>query len=401
MTDRRHETEGDFAALLEEFEQARGTVARKGPEVGDIVRGAVVAIGRDKVFIDLGGRAEATLEIDDVTDDEGELRVSEGQEVEARVIHVASDGAIALRRSIGRGPDAAAELEQAFAAGIPVDGVVAASNKGGFDVHIAGLRAFCPISQIDERYVDDPELHVGKRYAFRITKFEGGRRPNVVVSRRVILEEESRERAEALRQKLAPGAVLSGTVTALKPYGAFVDLGGLEGLVHVSELSHQRIDDPADVLSVGQRVDVQVLGIESPTDKGKSERIKLSIRALADDPWHEHAARLEVGSRVRGRVVKLESFGAFVEIAPGVEGLVHVSEIPSKKRLTHARQALAQGESVEATVLAVEPERRRIALSIKGAGEAAVAEHRASEPREHREAPASLGTLGDLLKTKL
>jgi small subunit ribosomal protein S1 len=400
MTTSRDDQGEDFASLLAEFERDHGQPERKGPQPGDTVKGVVVAVGRDKVFIDLGGRAEATLEIEDVSDKDGDLRVKVGDEVEARVVAVGRDGSVALRRSLGRGPEAAAALEDAYAAGLPVEGLVAASNKGGYEVQVAGVRAFCPISQIDQRFVDDPEVHVGKRYEFRITKLEGGRRPNIVLSRRALLEEESRARAEELRKQLHPGAVLKGTVTSIKPYGAFVDLGGLEGLIHVSELSFQRVEDPAELLSVGQSVDVQVLGIESVADKKQSERIKLSMRALAQDPWEDEVARLREGTRVRGQVVKLESFGAFVELAPGVEGLVHVSEIPSGKRLAHARQALSIGDQVEASVLSIDRERRRIALSIKSAGEAAEAEARAQEPREHREAPGKLGTLGDLLKLK-
>jgi small subunit ribosomal protein S1 len=401
MTDRRDDQDEDFASLLAEFERDHGQPERKGPQPGDTVKGAVVAIGRDKLFVDLGGRAEATLELEDVSDADGELRVRVGDEIEARVVAVGRDGSVALRRSLGRGPDAAAELESAYAAGLPVEGLVVASNKGGFEVQVAGLRGFCPISQIELRFVEDPEAHVGKRYEFRITKLEGGRRPNLVLSRRALLEEESRARAEELKKQLRPGAVFTGTVTSIKPYGAFVDLGGLEGLIHVSELSFQRVDDPADMLSVGQSVDVQVLALESTPGDKRSERIKLSMRALKQDPWEDEVSRIREGTRVRGQVVKLESFGAFVELAPGVEGLVHVSEIPSGKRLTHARQVLSLGESVEASVLSIDRERRRIALSIKSAGEAAAAEARAQEPREHREAPGKLGTLGDLLKGKL
>ncbi len=417
MTEKRQQGEDDFASLLEEFEREQGQPERGGPKPGDTVRGTVVAIGRDKVFVDLGGRSEATLDLDDVRDDEGTALVSEGDVVEARVVAAGKDGAVALRRSLGRGPEAAAELEDAFAAGVPVEGLVTASNKGGFDVQIAGLRGFCPISQIDQRYTEDPEAHVGKRYQFRITKFEGGRRPNIVVSRRALLEEEARERAAELRQNLAPGSVLSGTVTTLKPYGAFVDLGGLEGLVHVSELSYHRVDDPAEVLREGQTVDVKVLAIDraeqgraeqgraeqapgAPRSKKNAERISLSMRALKEDPWAEQIARLREGGRVGGRVVKLEAFGAFVEIAPGVEGLVHVSEIPSNKRLSHARQALSLGDTVEVVVKAIDREQRRISLSIKAAADAADAERREGEPREHKEAQG-LGTFADLLKGKL
>jgi small subunit ribosomal protein S1 len=401
-TDKDTDATGDFGDLLEAFERQEGGAARLDlPQVGESARGRVVSIGSETVFVDIGGRAEATIEREELMQADGTLEVGVGDWVEAKVISVDSAaGSVVLGRSLGHGADGVAELEYALAHELPVDGIVHAVIKGGFEVQVAGVRAFCPISQMELRSVEQPEAYLKQRYQFRITRLEGGRQPNVVLSRRALLEQAARAQADALRQRLAPGLVLTGTVIALKPYGAFVDLGGLEGMVHISELGFDRIEHPEDVLRVGQSIEVQVLRIERTTDPKRPEKIALSMRSLMQDPWDTAAARLTVGSCVRGRVVRLEPFGAFVEVAPGVEGLVHVSEIPSQTRLAHARQALALDQEVEAQVLSIEPQRRRIALSIAAARQQAEA-GLAEEARKHLDNPSGLGTLGDLLKNKL
>jgi small subunit ribosomal protein S1 len=310
-------------------------------------------------------------------------------------------GTIVLRRTMGRGAGAA-ELQQAFALGIAVEGLVKSVNKGGFDVQIGGVRAFCPGSQIDVRR-NDAETYVGQRLRFKVTKLEGGGR-NVVVSRRDVLEEEARERAAVTWAKLEVGAVVTGTVVSLRDFGAFVDLGGVEGMIHVSELGYARAQHPSEVLEVGQRVEAQVLKIER--DASGRSRIALSLRALAADPWLEVPARFPVGTDLRGVVRRLEPFGAFVEIAPGVEGLVHVSEMALDRRLSHSRQAAEVGQEIDVTVVSLDPEKRRIGLSMTARAREAHAREQASEARETEALLArsnaeggSLGTLGDLLRS--
>jgi small subunit ribosomal protein S1 len=231
-------------------------------------------------------------------------------------------------------------------------------------------------------------VYIGQVLPFRITRYEPR---NLVVSRRALLDEERERAAIETRKKLVPGAVLRGKVVGFKPFGAFVDVGGLEGMLHVSELGFSRVDKPEDMLHLGQELEVAVLKVE-PGEKG--ERISLSLKALATDPWQDATATLNEGARVRGTITRLQPFGAFVEIAPGVEGLVHISELGAGRRIHHPKEAVAIGQAVEATVVSMDRERRRLGLSLAASTDASPDEVAAVAPR----APQKLGTLGDLLK---
>ena len=259
------EKEEDFAAMFAEYEQAnKGKRRVPTPQPGDRVRGKVTAIGSGTVFVELdGGQGEGMLDVVDVRDGDGKLTVAVGDSIEASVIEGGQGQALVLRRGMARGPDARADLARAFELGLAVEGTITAVNKGGVDVTVAGMRAFCPISQLDTRRTEDASSLVGQTMSFRITKYEEDRRgPNLVLSRRAILEEEGRARAVETRARLAVGAVLPGVVTSLKDYGAFIDLGGIEGMLHVSEIGFSRVTRPADVLTVGQAVSVQAIRIE-------------------------------------------------------------------------------------------------------------------------------------------
>jgi len=384
------ETKEDFASLLAEYEGKSAGRRKREPNVGDLVRGRVVAIGREAVFVELGGKSDGAIDIAEVSDAEGRVTVAVGDEIEAHVVEVGGpSGSIVLRRMLGRGPDALAELEQAFAHGIPVEGVVNGVNKGGVEVQVAGVRAFCPISQLELRHVDDASVYVGQRLSFRITRLESSPRANVVLSRRALLEEEARALAVETRARLAVGAVIKGRVSALKDYGAFVDLGGVEGMLHISELGFQRVGHPKDVLSVGQEIEVQILRIEASDDRKRPEKIALSLKSLERDPWSDAGTRFPEGTRANGVVARVESFGAFVELAPGVEGLLHISQLASDRPVRHAREAAKVGERLAVTVLSIDLANRRIALA-------------PSRPDDdYTPAPPStpspkLGTLGDL-----
>jgi small subunit ribosomal protein S1 len=306
-------------------------------------------------------------------------------------------GVLTLRIKLGRGPEARAELQQAQELGIPVEGVVQEVVKGGVSVDVAGVRGFCPASQLDARFVEDLSTYVGQRLTFRITR--GGPR-DLVLSRRALVEEENEKRAAETRKKLEPGAVLRGKVVGFKPFGAFVNLGGIEGMLHVSELGYARVDRPEDVLSLGQEIDVAVLKIE-PGERGargdKGERISLSLKALASDPWRDTTANLAEGARVRGTITRLQPFGAFVEIAPAVEGLVHISELGAGRRINHPKEVVSVGQEVEAVVLAIDHERRRLSLSLAASRDATPDDVAAAV---RAQPPARLGTFGDLLQKK-
>jgi len=313
-------------------------------------------------------------------------------------------GFVALRRGSGSGAGGRADLAAAAATGLPVEGMITGVNKGGVEVDIAGVRAFCPLSQLELRPVADPAVYVGRRLEFRVMRHEEDRRgTNVVLSRRALLEEEARGRAAETRGKVVVGAVLPGVVTALKDFGAFVDVGGIEGLLPASEISFDRGIRPADVLTVGQPVTVQVMRVEKRDDPRRPEQVSFSLKALERDPWQDAAAQLSAGTFVRGQVTRTEQFGAFVQLAPGVEGLLHISQLADNapsRQLRHARDAVKPGDAIDVVVLAVEPDKRRISLGVATHEERVDDEGRAAAARASGRG-GGMGTLGDLLKGKL
>ena len=387
-------------------EQATGRTRRVQRAVGDRVRGKVVSIGQEVAVLELEGGGEGTLETLELLDGAGALVAKQGDMLEARVVAMGErQGFFVLRRGAGRGAGGGrSNLAEAAATGLPVEGVVTAVNKGGLEVDVAGVRAFCPLSQLELRPVADPAEYVGRRLEFRITRHDEDRRgTNVVLSRRALLEEEAQARAVGTRGKLVVGAVLPGVVTALKDFGAFVDVGGIEGLLPASEISFERGTRPADVLTVGQQVTVQVMRVEKRDDPRRPEQVSFSLKALERDPWQDAATQLPAGTFVRGRVTRTEQFGAFVQLAPGVEGLIHISQLagdaPSRP-LRHARDAVKPGDAIEVVVLAVEPDKRRISLGLATREERVDDEGRAAAANASGRG-SGMGTLGDLLKGKL
>jgi small subunit ribosomal protein S1 len=377
-------TNAEFGQILAEFEQKDSEETRKAPAIGEKVKGTILSIGDAVAFVDLGGKSEGQIDLAQLRDSEGNLTVHVGDTLEATV--TGSDpetGSLVLRRKAARGQEVAAELRQALETGIPVEGVVTAINKGGAEVQVSGMRAFCPLSQLDLRYVEDPQQFVNQRLSFRVMRIEPGKtRPNIVLSRRALLEEEAEAKAAETKEKLQVGAVLKGKVTSLASYGAFVDLGGLEGMLHVSEIGYSRLAHPNEVLQVGQEVEVQVIKVEKGKDE-KRPRISLSRRALERDPWKDVAERFPEGTEMTGRVMRTESFGAFVEIAPGIEGLVHISEMGSGRRLNHAREAVQLGQDVKVRVLGVDPAKRRISLSMGSGAEGGGGRDSRDRDRDH------------------
>ncbi len=390
----------DFAALFNEFEQQQSATKRE-PKVGEMVSGKILSIQGESVFVDLGAKTEGMLDRAELLGEDGELSVAVGDSIEIVVSGKDQEtGTLLLGHQQAKRMHGIEELRRAYDEGSPVEGHISATTKGGLEVQMSGARAFCPASQIDIRFVEDLEEFVGQRLAFRITKFEGGRHPNLVLSRRALLEEEQRAQAEQTRAQLEVGAVLPGKVSNLKDFGAFVDLGGLEGMVHVSELSFGRVKHPSEVLTVGQHVEVSVLRIEKTDNPRQPERIALSLRALEKDPWQDVLVEFPVGTQVQGTVSRLQPFGAFVELAPGVDGLVHISELGAGKRISHPQEVLSEGQQVEARVLSVDMEKKRISLSLSQdkdsePGEAPVERKSVADYAKQKQ---SFGTFGDLLK---
>jgi small subunit ribosomal protein S1 len=389
----------DFASLFSEFEKKQGMTSKKEPRAGDKVIGTVVSIQSDDVFVDLGSKTEGIVEREELTDDEGNLTVKVGDSIEIVVSGKdESSGTLMLGSRHARRMHGIEQLQQAFDDKQPVEGRVTGTIKGGLEVEMSNMRAFCPASQIDIDYVEDLEAFIGERLAFLITKIEGGRHPNLVVSRRALLEEEQQARAMETRAHLEVGAVMQGKVSSLKEFGAFVDLGGVEGMIHISELAFGRVAHPQDVLSVGQQVEVSVLRIEKTDNPRHPERIALSIRALERDPWRDVLTDYPIGTQVKGTVSRIQPFGAFIELAPGIDGLVHISELESGRRINHPQEVVSVGDQVQARVLSVDVEKHRIALSLnkkQESQESAIPEVNVADYAPPEWSP---GTLGDLLK---
>jgi small subunit ribosomal protein S1 len=353
-----------FAEMYETHARQEGGAHRKMPRIGERVTGTIFQLGADTAFLTLSGRTEAMIDLRELKDDEGILRFGVGDSVEAHVVEAGAKGVI-LSRTLSKGSASLAMLAEARASGMPVEGLVLAVNKGGFEVAVGDARAFVPLSQMDLRFVDKPDQYIGERLRFRVTEV---RERNVVLSRRALLEDEQKALAAETRKGLAEGKVLQGKVTGVRDFGVFVDLGGVEGLVPVSELSHVRVGHPSEVVNVGDTVEVEVLRIEAPNphspDKAKhKERITLSMRARQEDPWKAFAAGLKEGDRLQGKVVRLQPFGAFVELRPGVDGLIHISAM-SERRIAHPRDVLKVNEQVEVAVEKVDPAEKRIGLRL-------------------------------------
>lgn len=381
----------DFAALFE------ASIKAKRFKEGQSLEGTIVAIGPEVAFVDVGGKGEAQIDVDELKDEDGDIEVAVGDRIQAVVVSVA--GGIQLSRKLARGAATARQLEDAFRAGLPVEGKVEQEVKGGYEVRIARQRAFCPFSQIDI-VRSEPAAHIGKVYAFRITEFkEGGK--NLIVSRRALLEDEQKARAAEIRQSIVAGATLNGRIAALREFGAFVDLGGgVQGLLHVSEMGWSRVSDPSALFKVGDAVTVKVLRVDA--GDGDKQKIALGLKQLLDDPWASVPEKYAAGQVHTGVVERHETFGVFVSLAPGITGLIPGGETGVPKHAEVAR-ALPAGAQVQVMIVDVDAANRRIRLSIKAIDAAREAE----EVREYTErvesaAPESFGSsLADKLRGAL
>ncbi len=351
--------EENFEAMLDAYTGSMG----ESLKVGDRVTGTVISITADSVFVDTGTKVDGVADRTEFLNDEGELAVAEGDEVE---LYVMASGAQEIRLSKAlSGVGGAALLEDAFQSRLPVEGKVVASRKGGFDVEVLKRRAFCPVSQIDTRFVENAESYVGQTFQFQIIKFEQRGR-NVVVSRRALLEQEqAAQRAEFLEQ-MQEGSIVDARIVRLAPFGAFAEIvPGVEGLIHISELSWSRIGAADEAVSEGDMVRVKILGIE--TDKKGQLRVSLSARQVTENPWSRVTDELSEGEVRQGKVVRLTAFGAFVELLPGIDGLVHVSEMSYVKRVHKPGDMVAVGDTVTVKIKSIDVPAQRISLSMREA----------------------------------
>jgi small subunit ribosomal protein S1 len=327
---------------------------------GEIRQGRVLKVSGEEVIVDVGYKCEGLVPLEQFRDPWGRLRVQSGDVIDVMVEHAAEvEGYVRLSHERARRLKLWDRLEKAFLEKQTLTGQVVDRVKGGLEVDVGGVKAFLPGSQTDMRPAHNLETWKDKEIQVRIIKLNR-KRGNVVVSRRVAMEEEIQDRRRHVMEGLAEGAVVSGTVKNLTDYGAFIDLGGVDGLLHVTDISHGRVTHPSEVLHVGDPVTVKVLKF----DKDR-ERVSLGIKQLQPDPWESVTERYPANCRAFGRVMNVTDYGAFVELEPGVEGLIHVSEMTWSKRTKHPSKIVKSGDQVEVVVLEVHPRDRRISLGLK------------------------------------
>jgi small subunit ribosomal protein S1 len=381
--------EEDFASMFEASVKARQFTR------GQEIEGTIVGFGPKVAFINVGGKGEAEIDLAELKDADGDIEVSIGDRIQARV--VSTGGGIVLSRKGVRNAATQRELEDAFRAGVAVEGKVEKAVKGGYEVRIARERAFCPLSQIDVARTTDPAVHEGKTYAFRVIEYKNGGK-DVVLSRRKHLEEAQRASAAEVRRAIVPGAVLSGRVASVLDFGAFIDLGGgIQGLLHVSEMSWSRSTTPSEIVAPGDQITVKVLRVDDATQK-----ISLGLKQLLDDPWSTVALKFNVGDVVKGRVTRVADFGAFVELEAGIEGLAHVSTF-APGRAGEWKASVPAGMTGAFEIVSVDTAQKRIGIRLVDEGSSRAAE---AAPQDEAAGPdaalePSMGSIADKLRDAL
>ena len=347
--------------MTESFEQLfEQSLASQQIKPGQILTGTVVDVNSDVVIVSVGLKSEAVIPADQFKNDNGEIDVHVGQEVEVALDAVEDgSGETRLSREKAKRARTWTRLEEAFTKGEVVRGVINGRVKGGFTVELDNVRAFLPGSLVDVRPVRDPSYLEGKELEFKVIKLDQ-RRNNVVVSRRAVVEQEYSAERSALLDNLKEGDVVKGTVKNLTDYGAFVDLGGIDGLLHITDMAWKRVKHPSEIVKVGDEIDVRILKFDR-----ERQRVSLGIKQLGADPWQNIARRYPSGTRLFGKVTNIADYGCFVEIEEGVEGLVHVSEMDWTNKNVNPSKVVHIGEEVEVMVLDIDEDRRRISLGIK------------------------------------
>ena len=391
MNEKKSMGETDDKSFAELFEQSFKKPARLEP--GQKVDAVIVKITDEWVFLDLGGKSEGSLDRKELLDADGNLAAAEGDRVSAYFLSSANNEKLFTIKLHG-GAAGSQYLEEAFRNHIPVEGVAQKEIKGGYEIKIAGtIRGFCPYSQMGLRRTDDPQDFIGKKLLFKITEYRDNGR-SLVMSNREVLEEQREQLREALKKTLKKDMIVKGTITALRPFGAFVDIGCIEGLLPISEVGWSRIDDLSLVLSPGQEVEVKVMELDWEKNK-----FSFSLKATLPDPWMQLHAQFPEESCHTGTVARLAPFGAFVTLAPGIDGLIHISQLGQGKRISHPREVIAEGQTVEVRVLKIDTETKRLSLALASAGpqEAPEEDFRQYIEKQPAQKSASLGALGAAL----
>ncbi len=390
------EESSSFAELFQASESA--PVRRLKP--GQKISATIVGISGESVFLDTGGKSEGILDASEIRGDEQNEAPAVGDTIDVYFLK-AKGGAQLFTISIGSGKNTE-HLEEACRSAIPVEGLVKEEIKGGFEITLGGsIRAFCPYSQMGLRRVDDAAAeYLGKRLNFLISRYEENGR-NIVVSARELLEAEREKLRDSLKETLSEGDTLEGTISSIRDFGAFVDIGGVDGLVPISEIGWSRVENIADHYSVGQNVSVLIKKLD-----WDNNRLTLSIKETLTDPWEEAAAQLSSGQIITGKVARLAQFGAFVTLAEGVDGLIHISKLGKGRRINHPREVLEEGQELEVQVESIDSDEKRISLA--PSDYVSPEDDQKSEDtlvknfqKSHKKESSTLGTLGDLLKKKL
>jgi small subunit ribosomal protein S1 len=383
--------EESFAELLQE-----SLVKPVRFHPGQKVNAKIVKISSEWIFLDLGGKSEGYLERKELLDEEGNLSVKEGEVLQAYFLSTHNND-LRFTTKIAGGEAGRYFLEDAWESGIPVEGFVEKEIKGGFEIKIAGeLRGFCPYSQMGLQREPNPKDLIGAHIAFRITQYdEKGR--NIVLSHRSILEEERQRQKEVLKGSLQEGMKVTGTISSIRSFGAFVRIGSVDGLIPISEISWDRVEDIHEVLEVGQEVEVVAMKLDWEKD-----RLSFSYKQTLPDPWTNLEKDFPEGSCHHGTVVRLTDFGAFVTLAAGVDGLLHISKLGSGRRISHPREVVTKSQVVEVKIEKIDKENKRLSLSLAGSEQAEGQERTEEDYSQYlKEKSGSMGTLADLLKTRL
>lgn len=345
------ELKEEYLRMLEESFQNTAEIKK-----GDVVDAPIVSINETFIIVNLGGKFDAYAEIGEYADDKGELNLKVGDMLKGYIVDQNDQGYVVGKSLTKQHVDKQSILD-AFERKIPVSGKVYSLTKGGFNVDVLGARAFCPVSQMALRGVSDNAALIGKTMDFLVIECSENCR-RIVVSHRQLEEAEANEKRAAAMENLSVGAVVKGVVMRMTSFGAFVDVGGVEGLMHVSEISWQHVVKPQDLLKTGQEVEVKVLDI-------KGDKIALSMKALMENPFTMALQELKEGDQINCRILRLHNFGAFAELKPGVEGLIPVSEMSRNRNVAHPREVLKEGDFVQVQILRVDPDTQKISLSLK------------------------------------
>ncbi len=352
MADRTNRAStAEFEALL----NAQFSSYRKGFNPGEKARGTVLRVDDKHVALDVHAKREGLVDIAEFRDADGQVTVKAGDTMEATFVGQQDGAFLFTTRTGAAGMAIDRTLAAAFAAGSSIEGVVQSEINGGYEVQVGGQRAFCPYSQIS-LFKQEGAVYTGQKFPFRVMEYDPENR-NIVVSRRAILEQEREAQREALQAEIVPGQIRTGTVSRLTEFGVFVDLGGIDGLVPLKEIAWERGVKPEDVVKPGDKV--QVLVRETDWERG---RVSLSLRAAQGDPWNDAVGRYPVGSALHGKITRIEPFGAFVEVVPGVEGLIPIGRLGGGRRIMSPREVVSEGQEIDVQIESIDDVRRRISL---------------------------------------